>query len=59
MEDKFLIESLNSLLKDDLFKILAKFNIKIAKSTVKGKIIEKIIEDRKGKNYRKNYRSIR
>ncbi len=44
MEDKFLIESLNSLLKDDLFKILAKFNIKIAKSTVKGKIIEKIIE---------------
>ncbi|MGL5000642.1 MAG: SEC-C metal-binding domain-containing protein [Cetobacterium sp.] len=44
MEDKFLIESLNNLLKDDLFKILAKFNIKIAKSTVKGKIIEKIIE---------------
>ena len=44
MEDKFLIESLNSLLKDDLFKILAKFNIKIAKSTVKGKIIEKIVE---------------
>ena len=44
MEDKFLIESLNSLLKDDLFKILAKFNIKIAKNTVKGKIIEKIIE---------------
>ena len=44
MEDKFLIESLNSLLKDDLFKILAKFNIKIAKSTVKGKIIEKITE---------------
>lgn len=44
MEDKFLIESLNSLLKDDLFKILAKFNIKIAKSTVKGKIIEKVLE---------------
>ncbi|WP_291941859.1 SEC-C metal-binding domain-containing protein [Cetobacterium sp.] len=44
MEDKFLIESLNSLLKDDLFKILAKFNIKIAKSTVKGKIIEKVTE---------------
>ncbi|MGL5053501.1 MAG: SEC-C metal-binding domain-containing protein [Cetobacterium sp.] len=44
MEDKFLIESLNNLLKDDLFKILAKFDIKIAKSTVKVKIIEKIIE---------------
>ncbi|MEG0135911.1 MAG: SEC-C metal-binding domain-containing protein [Cetobacterium sp.] len=44
MEDKFLMESLNSLLKDDLFKILAKFDIKLAKSTVKGKIIEKIIE---------------
>ncbi|MGL4949400.1 MAG: SEC-C metal-binding domain-containing protein [Cetobacterium sp.] len=44
MEDKFLIESLNSLLKDDLFKILAKFNTKIAKSTVKGKIIEQILE---------------
>ena len=44
MEDKFLIESLNSLLKDDLFKVLAKFNIKIAKSTVKGIIIEKVLE---------------
>lgn len=44
MEDKFLIESLNNLLKDDLFKILAKFNIKIAKNTIKGKIIDKVIE---------------
>lgn len=44
MEDKFLIESLNSLLKDDLFKILAKFNIKIAKSTIKGTIVEKVME---------------
>nr|WP_307774920.1 SEC-C metal-binding domain-containing protein [uncultured Cetobacterium sp.] len=44
MEDKFLMESLNSLLKDDLFKILAKFNIKLAKNTVKGKLVEKIVE---------------
>lgn len=44
MEDKFLIESLNSLLKDDLFKILAKFNIKLAKSTVKGKLVDKVVE---------------
>lgn len=44
MEDKFLMESLNSLLKDDLFKILAKFNVKLAKNTVKGKLVEKVVE---------------
>lgn len=44
MEDKFLMESLNSLLKDDLFKILAKFDVKLAKNTVKGKLIEKVVE---------------
>lgn len=44
MEDIILIESLNGLTKDDLFRILSKFNIKMAKSTVKDKLIEKVLE---------------
>lgn len=44
MKENFLEESLNALLKDDLFKVLAKFNIKMAKNSLKGKLIEKVLE---------------
>lgn len=44
MKENFLEESLNALLKDDLFKVLAKFDIKIAKSSLKGKLVEKVLE---------------
>lgn len=36
---------LSALTKDDLFKVLDKFDVKIAKSSLKGKIIEKVAEE--------------